>query len=69
MNDQKKSIGALWTRISKSGTEYLSGTINGVKVVVYKNNYKKEEKQPDFRIYESTAQTQSPKKIEDDFNF
>jgi len=56
MND-KKDIGALWLRMAKSGSEYMSGAIEieGKKyqIVAFKNTYKKTEKQPDYRIFPS----------------
>ncbi len=66
-NQTKKNeqeIGALWKRVSKSGSQtYLSGHITvdelgsprTYKVVVFSNKNKKNEKAPDFRIYLSKA--------------
>lgn len=42
-------LGALWERESARGL-YMTGTINGVKVVVFKNTKKTQEKQPDWRV-------------------
>ena len=51
---KNKSIGALWVNEGKN-IKYLAGEIevNGetVKIVVFKNSYKTEEKHPDYRIY------------------
>ena len=51
----QKSIGAFWLKTSKKGEKYMSGVveINGAKVdlIVFKNKQKKEEKQPDYRIF------------------
>ena len=48
--------GALWTRESKTGEEYMTGevTVDGkkIEIVVYRNGYKEEDRHPDFRIYE-----------------
>lgn len=56
---KKKELGALWTRKSKQGNSFLSGSINlkdeentQLKVVIFKNSYKQEgSSQPDYRIY------------------
>lgn len=62
---QKREIGALWKRVSSPsstfprGRTYLTGTLKIdelgeekiVKVVVFSNADKKNEKAPDFRIY------------------
>lgn len=42
-------IGALWLKESAKG-KYLSGTINGERVVVFKNEKKSNEKAPDYRV-------------------
>lgn len=59
--DQKKNklrkVGALWLRSAKnSGNKYMSGVIdmdgdNSIRVVVFKNGYKEEDKHPDYVIY------------------
>ena len=58
MSEKQKDAGALWLNVSKTGTKYMSGSveIDGVKtkIVVFKNNYKEEEKHPDYKIYLST---------------
>lgn len=47
---KQESIGALW----KNEKGYLTGTINGVKIIAFKNDYKQEgDKQPDFKVYVS----------------
>lgn len=70
MSESKQSIGAFWLKESKSGTKYMSGVIeiDGAKhdIVVFKNSYKKEDKQPDYRIYLSDKQGGKPK--QDDSN-
>ena len=58
MDEKKKDIGAMWLHTAQSGTKYLSGVIeiDGVKhqIVMFKNNYKEQEKHPDYKIYPST---------------
>lgn len=43
------SIGALWVKTSSKG-EYLTGTVNGVRVVCFKNTKKTSDKQPEWRV-------------------
>lgn len=57
MPKKEDEIGALWVKTSARG-DYLTGTINGVKVVVFANTYKTTEKQPDWRVYKSTPREQ-----------
>lgn len=45
-------LGALWEKQSARGT-YMTGTINGVKVVVFHNGKKNSEKSPDWRVLKS----------------
>lgn len=62
-----KDIGALWEKTSKAGRRFLSGMIDGKRVVVFQNTHKQPgERTPDWRIYEDTQpapgaeQTSSP---------
>ena len=58
---QKRELGALWKRTSQSGQTYLSGhvvvdelgTEKKIKVVVFSNKDKKNERAPDYRVYKS----------------
>ncbi|HXG71309.1 MAG TPA: hypothetical protein VNJ04_11955 [Gemmatimonadaceae bacterium] len=56
MNDVKKNpdeLGALWTKQSARG-DYMTGTINGEPVVLFKNDRKVEgDKQPTWRVLKS----------------
>lgn len=54
MSDKPEKVGALWFRTSGKGTEYFTGDINGLKVVVFQNKHKTTEKHPDWVIYKST---------------
>ena len=55
MELQDQQIGALWKKISKKGHEYCDGTLemNGrkYKIVMFKIQNKKNDKQPDYNIY------------------
>jgi uncharacterized protein (DUF736 family) len=60
---QNEELGALWKRTSQQGQKYLAGHLKvgefgeeqTVKVVVFQNRNKSNEKQPDFRMYKSQA--------------
>lgn len=61
-----REVGALWVNVNqKSGDKYLTGQINGEKVIMFKNKYKEENaKAPDFRVYKQkdpeSADSQEP---------
>ena len=63
MEEKKWSTGA-WRKQTAKG-EVINFTINDVKYSMWVNNYKKEEKQPDFKIFvndfKPTEQTQGDK--------
>jgi len=58
-NNKKDELGALWKKKSKSGMSFLSGYVKvddlglekEIKVVVFANTNKSNEKAPDYRIY------------------
>lgn len=56
MNNENK-IGALWKKQSRSGVSFMSGKINwrgeNIKITVFQNSYKNNDKQPDFNIIAS----------------
>lgn len=45
-------LGALWMKSGGRG-EYMTGTINGVKVVCFPNTRKTSDAQPDWRVLKS----------------
>lgn len=51
--NERKDVGAMWARAGKNGV-YFGLTINGVKYLAFKNNFKKAEKHPDYRIFPNT---------------
>lgn len=55
--DKPKSIGA-WIKKSRNGIDYISFKIDGVYYSMFKNNYKKEDKQPDYNLYKSEKQNE-----------
>jgi uncharacterized protein (DUF736 family) len=50
-NETKLEILALWANESKNGTLYYTGHLNGLRVVAFPNTNKRNEKEPDLRIY------------------
>ena len=49
MANNPDEIGVLWEKDGANG-KYFTGTINGQKVVVFANKFKKEERHPDWRV-------------------
>lgn len=46
------SIGGLWLKTGRDGKRYFAGEVDGTRVVVFKNDFKKDgEKTPDYRVY------------------
>lgn len=65
MSDKKENtewndreIGALWVNVKQgSNDRYLTGQVNGEKVIMFKNKYKDDNpKAPDFRMYKQKDQ-------------
>ena len=58
-----RRIGALWSKKAKEGQEYFSGVISDlrgdIQIVVFRNDSKKNENQPDYNILLS-----EPKEVE-----
>lgn len=53
-------LGALWLKESSRGV-YMTGTINGQPVVVFRNDKKAEgSKQPDWRVMKPKPKTDVP---------
>lgn len=54
---ENEKLGALWLKTSKAGNKYLQGTIDTkqgkIKIIIFKNNKKKEDKHPDYVIFKS----------------
>jgi hypothetical protein len=60
MENKEWSTGA-WKKQTQKG-EVINFTINNVKYSMWVNNYKKEEKQPDFKIFVNNFKpTEQPK--------
>lgn len=62
-------IGALWTRVSKTGQRYMAGKIEidpisvmterQIKVVAFPNSNKTSDKQPDLRLFMSRMDSET----------
>jgi hypothetical protein len=65
---KERELGALWIKESPKGSKFLSGTINGKRVSVWKNKFYEEgSKVPYYRVYddseyEKDEQKESPSK-------
>ena len=56
----ENEIGSLWEHESAKGP-YLTGTINGERVVLFKNSNKKPgSKAPDWRVLKSRPKEEAP---------
>ena len=59
MPQNPDELGALWIKTSAKG-EYMTGTIGGVAVVVFRNTKKADgSKQPDWRVLKSKPREQA----------
>lgn len=60
MADQKPMIKAfaLWSNEGPKG-KYLSGSLGGLKVLIFKNSYKKADKDPDYIAYFAEKEQES----------
>ena len=52
MPNDPNELGALWMKTGAKG-DYMTGTISGVKVVVFANKNKTESRHPDWRVLKS----------------
>lgn len=46
-----KEAFALWSRVSKEGKEYYTGRCDDIELIAFINFEKKNEKEPDLRVY------------------
>lgn len=57
MSNGLKKVGAAWIKDKRSGDgKYLSATVDcsipsGAKLMIFKNDYKREDKHPDYNIF------------------
>ena len=80
MEEQKKpSVGAMWSKVSKNEkqTKYYTVSIDTktlmdddgnipekVSLIAFRNFYKTEEKQPDYKLYKSEKKEYNVNKVE-----
>lgn len=48
----------LWSRKNKNGEEYFMGRLGNSNVLLFRNKNKKNDKEPDFRMFVGTRQQQ-----------
>ena len=53
-------ITGLWKNTGKDGKTFLSGSVGGVKVLVFPNAYKKAEGDPDYNLFVSQSEKKKP---------
>lgn len=58
-------IGALWIKTSSAGKEYMTGTVNGERVVIFRAK-KGSDKSPDWRVLKSVPKDSAPARSEAD---
>ena len=62
---EQNRIGAFWIRVSKAGNRFLSGSILGVPVNIFKNEKKQNDRAPDYRIVKFTETAEETAEDED----
>jgi hypothetical protein len=51
-NSGMVKLTGLWLGKTKAGKSYMSGTLGNAKVMIFKNEFKKEgDNQPDYNVY------------------
>jgi hypothetical protein len=65
-------LGGLWKNKDKNGRAYLAGKLSPtVRILIFTNEFKTEERQPDYQIYLAPVETPEeggrPAPAEDDF--
>jgi hypothetical protein len=58
MDRDPNELGALWEKVGAKGP-YMTGTIGGERVVVFKNGNKNSEKSPDWRVLKAKPKEQA----------
>lgn len=59
-------LGGLWVNESQSGTKYMTGYLGNLKIMVFRNNFKTEDKHPDYVMYLTEKQRDTEKSDEGD---
>lgn len=50
-NNDKIPVGGMWLNESRGGKKYMSGNFGGFKILLFKNENKTSENQPDYNMY------------------
>jgi hypothetical protein len=58
MEKDPNELGALWEKVGAKWP-YMTGTIGGERVVVFKNGNKNSEKSPDWRVLKAKPKEQA----------
>lgn len=62
MADQRQSVGAIWIKEGKNGKKYMSMKLGDNWYVIFKNAFKKEDKHPDYRVFEQQERQEGANK-------
>lgn len=63
-NEDPNEIGVLWEKTGSKGP-YFTGTIDGQRVVVFKNGHKRSDKAPDWRVLRAKPREQQEEALID----
>ncbi len=44
------NVTGLWLNKSKSGVSYMSGSLGNLRVLIFRNTHKTQDKQPDYQL-------------------
>jgi uncharacterized protein (DUF736 family) len=64
MNPPREEIGSLWARTTANGEDYLSGEVNGVRVVCFRNK-SDNPKAPMWRVLKEKPLPPAPAPVTD----
>ena len=51
MSDPKIRLGGLWKSKSKNGVDYLSGSLGQARLLIFRNDQKRDDSAPDYTMY------------------
>lgn len=60
-------VTGLWKNVDKNGKAYLSGYFGSAKILIFPNEYKKEEKHPDYILNIVENKKETERKSEDSY--
>lgn len=59
-------IAALWLNEGKDGKKFMAGYLGDAKLLVFRNNYKEEDKHPDYIVYVAAKEKKKDDALESD---